>query len=224
MSLRDTSIARRQSAGAGVALACATLLLLGMSALAVAETNVRDPLSSGELSQLAAGKLVTRPTRETRGDIRLVGGASFQVITRPCDEVWRALLDTQRYTKMIPTVSKARAVVSQADYRVVRFEHRAGPIGIEYALNLRLDAQTRDMTFALDPGAKEGPRAAWGFISLKPYGEGRTLMSYGVMADPGDGLLTTLLRGQVHEWMLRVPEQMKRFIESETGRALYTAR
>ncbi len=219
MSLRDTSIARPTWA----AVCCATLLLLGVSALALAETSVRDPLSSRELTELAAGKLVTRPVRENRGDIRLFGGSSFQVIGRSCSEVWRALLDTQRYAKMIPTLSKARAVVSQPDYRIVRFEHRAGPIGIEYALNLRIAAGTHDMTFALDPGVKGGPRAAWGFISLRPYGEGRTLMSYGVMADPGDGLLTTLLRGQMHGWMLRVPEQMKRFIESETGRSLYAA-
>jgi len=222
MSLRVSPIAGAPpKARSWAAPLCATLLLLGMSALALAETGVRDPLSRNELSQLAAGRLVTRPTHEDRGSIRLVGGSSFQVIGRPCDEVWRALLDTSHYAKMIPTLSKAQTVVKHPDYRVVRFEHRAGPIGVRYALNMRLDAKTHDVTFALDPNGKEGPRAAWGFISLRPYGEGRTLLSYGVMADPGDGMLTALLRDVVHEWMLRVPEQMKRFIESETGRALY---
>lgn len=125
---------------------------------------------------------------------------------------------------MIPTVSKAKTVVSQPDYRVVRFEHRAGPVGMQYDLNLKLNAQSYDITFSLDPNAKEGPRAAWGFISLRPYGPGRTLLSYGVMADPGDGIVTTMLRGTVHEWMLRVPEQMKRFMESTAARSLYVAK
>ncbi len=227
MFWRDTSIARRSSKRSFRRLTSATstwLAVLLVTALAFAEAGPKDPLSNLELTKLAAGQLVTRPTREERGDMRLLGGASFQVISRPADEVWRALLDTQRYQKMIPTVSKAKTVVSQPDYRVVRFEHRAGPIGMAYDLNLRINADSHDVTFALDDtGAKHGPRAAWGFISLRPYSAGRTLLSYGVMADPGDGVLTAMLRGSVHEWMLRVPEQMKRFIESETARTLYAA-
>jgi hypothetical protein len=223
MFWRDTSIARGPRRASLPYWSVITLALLSLSVLAAAEVSPQDPLSHLELTKLAAGQLVTRPTREVRGDMRLLGGASFQVISRPADEVWRALLDTQRYQKMIPTVSKAQTVVSQPDYRVVRFEHRAGPIGMQYDLNLRLDAESHDVTFALDPKIKRGPRAAWGFISLRPYTAGRTLLSYGVMADPGDGLLTSMLRGLVHEWMLRVPEQMKRFMESQAARTLYIA-
>lgn len=219
MSWRDYLTARGSRKSV---LVCVSIACLIATSVAWADTQAKDPLSRLELTKLAAGQLVMRPTREERGDMRLLGGASFQVIARPCDEVWRALLDTTHYAKMIPTVSKAKAVVQQPDYRVVRFEHRAGPIGISYSLNMRLDSSSHDVTFALDPAQRSGPRAAWGFISLKPYGAGRTLLSYGVMADPGDGLLTSALRGTVHEWMLRVPEQMKRFIESETARVLYS--
>jgi len=219
VSWRDVLIARGSRTSA---LVCLSLACLIASSVAWAESRASDPLSRLELTKLAAGQLVTRPTREQRGEMRLLGGASFQVIARPCDEVWRALLDTPHYTKLIPTLSKAQAVVEQSDYRLVRFEHRAGPIGIAYSLNMRLDAGSHDVTFALDPAKRGGPRAAWGFISLRPYGLGRTLLSYGVMADPGDGLLTSVLRGTMHEWMLRVPEQMKRFIESETARVLYS--
>ncbi len=226
MFWRDTSIARGSRASHPRRMrvfGCVTFALLSLTAFALADAGPNDPLSRLELTQLSAGKLVTRPSREQRGNMQLLGGASFQVISRPLDEVWRGLLDTTRYQKMIPTVSKARTVVNQPDYRVVRFEHRAGPIGMQYDLNMRIDANSHDVSFALDPKAKQGPRAAWGFISLRPYTAGRTLLSYGVMADPGDGLLTSILRGTVHEWMLRVPEQMKRFLESETARRLYTA-
>jgi hypothetical protein len=104
---------------------------------------------------------------------------------------------------------------------VVRFEHRAGPIDVRYVLDLQVDAERHDLTFSLNPASMPGPRAAWGFISLGAYGAGRTLLSYGVMADPGDGIVTSLLRGSMHEWMLRVPAQMKRFIESHGAQALY---
>jgi hypothetical protein len=41
------------------------------------------------------------------------------------------------------------------------------------------------------------------------------------MADPGDGILVGLLRGVVQEWMLQVPRQVKKFVESHEGRARY---
>jgi hypothetical protein len=43
------------------------------------------------------------------------------------------------------------------------------------------------------------------------------------MADPGDGIVITLARSAVHEWMLRVPRQVKFFVESREGRARYAA-
>jgi hypothetical protein len=62
-------------------------------------------------------------------------------------------------------------------------------------------------------------RAAWGFYNLRPHGEG-TLLAFGIMADIGDGLLTALVRPQVHEWMMKVPWMVKRFVEG-SGRKLY---
>ncbi len=224
MAWRDTSLARRRVRRSSVVMlvgAAFTLLLL--SGLALAEASPSQGLSKTERTRLAAGALVTRPTREQRGDLRLLGGSAYQVINRPLSQVWRAVLDTKHYAKMIPTVSAAHEVVRLSDRRVVRFEHRAGPIGVRYVLDLHVDAASHDLTFSLDPGSRQGPRAAWGFISLRSYGDGRTLLSYGVMADPGDGIVTSLLRGTMHGWMLRVPEQMKRFIESHTAQALYAA-
>ncbi len=187
-----------------------------------AATNA--PLSTEELVKLSSGKLVTRPTVEQRGDLNLLGGSSWQVIDRPIEAVWQAVLDTSHYKKMIPAVSNAHTVVNQDDYRVVHMEHKAGPIGTSYNLSLRIYAERRDVTFALEKSPSSGLRAAWGFITVRPYGENRSLLSYGVMTDPGEGILVSVLRSTVHEWVLRVPEQMKRFVESHTGRALYSSK
>jgi hypothetical protein len=201
---------------------CIAALLSG--ALASVRAASDAPLSSEELGKLAAGKLVTRPSVEHRGDLNLLGGSSWQVVDSSVDAVWRAVLDTAHYKKMIPAVSNAHAVVNQDDYRVVHMEHKAGPIGTSYDLSMRIYADKRDVTFALEKSPNSGLRAAWGFITVRPYGEKRSLLSYGVMTDPGEGLLLTVLRSSVHEWVLRVPEQMKRFVESHTGRALYAAK
>ncbi len=200
---------------------CFTLVLLGTGAFAWAQSAARDPFSADELSRLRKGQLVVRPSPEKRGDQSLLGGASWQLVKRPADIVWRAVLDTHYYHKMIPTVTSAKSVASREGKRVVQLEHKAGPIAVRYNVSMHVYPDRHDITFALAPKQSSGPRSAWGFISVRPYGPQQTLIAYGVMADPGDGLLITFLRGTVQEWILRVPEQMRKFIESDTARALY---
>ena len=50
---------------------------------------------------------------------------------------------------------------------------------------------------------------------------GKTLLAYGVMADIGGGFLMGSMRDSVHEWMLRTPWMIKRFVEG-SGRKIYS--
>lgn len=181
----------------------------------------RKPFSQDEKARLTAGKLVVRPTKELRSGLRLIGGASWQIIKAPPDAVFRALLDTKYYNRSLPTVSAATLVSEQPTLRRVKLEHKKGPVGIAYRLALSIDSQRRDITFKLNDRLDSGLRAAWGFMSAHPYGQNQTLLSYGVMADPGDGLLVGLVRGVIHDWILRVPAHVKRHVESTLGRRLY---
>ncbi|MEY4510350.1 MAG: hypothetical protein RLZZ450_2472 [Pseudomonadota bacterium] len=205
-----------------------TALLVGSFFLAVlsappafAQDVARKPFTPDEKAQLTAGKLVTRPVTEKRGDLRLIGGASWQLVDAPADVVFRALTDTKNYPHSLPTVSAASVVSDAKTMRRVRFEHKKGPVGIAYRLALTIDPQRRDVTFKLNDRLESGMRAAWGFLAATPYGAKQTLLSFGVMADPGDGLIVGLVRGVIHDWLLRVPAQVKKHVESPYGRRLY---
>jgi hypothetical protein len=64
-------------------------------------------------------------------------------------------------------------------------------------------------------------RAAWGFYNVRPYADGKkTLLAYGVMADIGMGPVGALIGDDVHEWLLKVPWTVKRFVEG-SGRHIY---
>lgn len=180
------------------------------------------PFTQEEQDKLRAGELVTRASTEARGKLRLMGGTSWQLIDASPDSVFRALLDTAQYFRILPAVTGSIVLDEQPGYRRVRLEHKKGPLGISYNIGARVYEERKDITFLLEEAPLGLPRAAWGFFSVRPYGEGKTLLSYGVMADPGEGLVLSLMRGLVHEWMLRVPRQVKYFVESREGRARYT--
>jgi hypothetical protein len=187
---------------------------------ALAGTGGRD-LSSEERASLAAGALVSRPLAERRGSLDLLGGTSYQVIDAPLRVVWDALLDTQYYHRMMPRVLEARLVQGSSEQRTVFMRQGAGPFERAYYLNVHIRESQGDISFSVDEHRPHDVRAAWGFYNVRPYGDGqRTLLSYGVMADLNVGPLATFVRGDVHEWLLKVPWTVKRFVEG-SGRYIY---
>jgi hypothetical protein len=197
------------------------LALLCLLAVDVANADdVKRPFSEAEKKQLAAGQLVTRRVQEDKNGLRLIGGSSWQLIEASPDAVFRALLDTERYDKFLPTVSRAQLVSQAPTLRRVKLEHKKGPIGITYRLALIIDPARRDITFKLNDPLTSGIRAAWGYLTVTQWGD-RSLLSYGVMADPGDGLIVGLVRSVIQDWLLRTPELTRKHIESKAGRVLY---
>jgi hypothetical protein len=194
--------------------------VMWLAAIASAGNGNRD-FSREERASLAAGGLVSRPMVERRGSLELRGGTSFQVIDAPMRVVWRALLDTSHYHRMMPRVLEARLVRDETRERTVFMRQGVGPFEKAYYLSVRIHEERGDITFSVDEKRPHDLRAAWGFYTVRPYGDGsKTLLAYGVMADIGAGPVGLLAGDEVHEWLLKVPWTVKRFVEG-SGRYLY---
>jgi hypothetical protein len=202
-------------------LALGAVALLGQSvAFAGTGGNNRD-FSSQERASLDSGALVSRPMSERRGSLDLMGGTSYQVIDAPLRVVWSALLDTRYYHRMMPRVLEAKLVSEGADQRTVFMRQGAGPFERNYYLTVHIREDRGDITFSVDEHRPHDLRAAWGFYNVRPYADGsKTLLAYGVMADLDVGTLGSWLKGDVHEWLLKVPWTVKRFVEG-SGRYIY---
>lgn len=202
--------------------AAALVLALSASAPLLAsadEGSDSEQFTADELSRLEHGLLVERRVTQLRGDLRLMGGTSWQLIDAPPDAVWTALLDTAHYTRILPQLMEARVVADQGDRRTLYLRHGNRIAAASYYLSVQFDRARHDIAFRVDESRPRGIRAAWGFYALRAYPGGRSLLVYGVMADIGDGLLNALLRPSIHEWLMKVPWLVKRFVESATLRA-----
>ncbi|MFK7990311.1 MAG: SRPBCC family protein [Sandaracinaceae bacterium] len=209
----------RRPGGTGVWALAAVLCFLGSASAQQAE----DGFSADERRRLGAGELITRPVERRRGQHTLTGGSSWQVLEHSPGETWRALADTSAYPRLLPATESARVVAHQPGERVVQLRHGVGFASAQYHLRMRFDHDRRDISFRLDPQRRNDLRAAWGFIHVEPYedDESRTLLSFGAMADPGGGALGGLVRPQMREWMLRVPETVRNYLNG-SGRGRYT--
>jgi hypothetical protein len=194
---------------------CAALFVLARHVAAGAD----DPLLPAELARIDRGELVQRQVSEERGELRLIGGSSWQLIDAAPEVVWTALLDTAHYPRFLPQLAEARVVKDQGTTRTVFMRHN-GMLGPSYFLSLHIDPSQHAIAFRLDPRRPHDIRAAWGVYNVRPYDGERTLLAFGVRADIGAGLMTALVRSSAHEWMMKVPWLVKRFVEG-SGRFIY---
>jgi hypothetical protein len=196
---------------------CASVL----SAVAYAGNGGSRELSQEERASLDKGGLVQRPRVERRGSLDLMGGTSYQVIDAPLKVVWNALLDTDHYHRMMPRVLEAKVVRDGSSERTVFMRQGAGPFERTYYLNVRVYPERGDITFSVDEKRPHDVRAAWGFYTVRPYADGsKTLLAYGVMADLDVGGIGAFVRDDMHDWLLKVPWTVKRFVEG-SGRWIY---
>lgn len=208
----------------GRVAAVAALLMIGALASSAAAGIGGSAFSDDEWRKLEAGQLVARKQTSRRNGLELVGGSSWQVIDASPEVVFSALLDTHRYPRMMPQVIEAKLVASRDGERTVFV--RQGQKGIaekRYYLRVSVDEAKHDIRFTIDDKRPNDLRAAWGFYTVRPFKDGKALLAYGIMADLGGGMLSNVFGSEIHDWMLKTPWTVKRFVESG-GAQLYAQR
>jgi hypothetical protein len=215
-------MARPTAMSSVLAVLLASASLPGAAPPARAEAGAE--FSEAERNSLQAGRLVTRRRTERQGSTIHFGGTSFQTIERPLHEVWRAVRNPSMYRELLPNVHAIQVVERSADDAVVRFEHTYGPIRAGYHLRLTFSERSTDVSFVLDTSRPNDVRSARGFLTLSPWPNdpNRTLVSWGILAGVDDGFVSGLVRPQLHDWMLRVPTTMRRFLQGR-GRTRFLA-
>src|SRR5262249_20639507 len=148
-----------------------------------------------------------------------LGGMSWQLIDARPDAVLAALNDAKAYQKFLPAAEEVRLMASNGPVESLFVQHRLGFVSGSYWIRVAHDNPQGLVRFRLDRTHPSSIRDAWGEIRVSPYGADKTIVSLVIMADLGEGLFVGLVRSNIHTWMLRVPELLKKHIESHRSAA-----
>lgn len=198
------------------ALWCLFIAVIG--ALAAVPPVAHADFSRKEQARLDAGKLVTRQERKALGNLKLVGGTSWQVIDATPDAVWGRFRQFDKFSRFLPACDKSTVIARSKGGFILRLEHSEGPIRAVYHMTVKSNEAIRAAQFRLSTKHRNDIREGWGFVKVSAYKGGRTLVSYGVMADVGSGILAGAVRSSIHEWMLEVPRLFKEDLKREMKR------
>lgn len=177
-------------------------------------------LQPQELEQLKRGRLIRHENSKMFGNTRLHGGTSWQRINAPPDSVWQAILDTPRYKQLLPQVREARVIQETDSRRLVYIRHVQGFISVRYHLVMNVEESSRIVSFRVDQTRPRSLSKGRGFIAVRPYGAKQSIVTFNIYADIGSGMVSSFFLPQIREGILRVPWNMKRYIEGQ-GRARY---
>lgn len=187
--------------------------MLGLTLTAAGQTARDHAFTSEERRALRAGRLVRRPRQHRRGGFRYIGGTSWQRVRAPRRDVWAVVLDVRNYPQLIPAVSEARVVQDRGARRLLFLSHRMSLAQVSYFAWAEVDATSRTIRFELDRSRPHDVRDGRGFLTVDAYGAEASIVTWGVMADPGVGVLTGLIGPSLQDWILRVPWCLRGMVE-----------
>jgi hypothetical protein len=182
-------------------------VVLAAGVLAGADARA-DGLTGIETARLAAHETVTRDQTIERGDRRYVGGVTYTVIDASPTEVAALLDDADSLRKVLPRTKNAHDVGRLGGDRLI--EITQGNAIAEATYTVRIKREANEARFWLEPSLPHGIDDAWGFFRWQSYGDGQTLLTYGVLVDPGPGLVRNFFEERFRAALLSVPQLVRR--------------
>ena len=192
-------------------LAIAVLALAG-----AASGQERQRFTDHERRALIAGELVRRDLSRREGDVQLYGGASWQRVRAPIDRVWALATDPTSLPDLIPSLDEARVLEERGRSRLVYMHHSYGIADTSYHVRMDLDDEAHTLRFRLDRSRAHEIREGRGYLTLTPY-RGDTIVEWGMLVDPGGGLVGQIFGPMLDEWLLLPPRCVRDALEP--GRA-----
>jgi hypothetical protein len=165
---------------------------------------------------------VSRPQEVQRGSRRYVGGVSYKIIDAAPEDLASLLDDVGQWGRFLPKTRDARRDGAIGEDPLVRITH--GSALVQVAYTLRVHREGNVVRFWMASGRPHDIEDVWGYIRAEPLGDGRTLMSYGILIDMGDGILRDMFEGRVQELALEVPDHVRDVVVERQARGRRAAR
>jgi hypothetical protein len=198
-----------------IACALAGTLLAGRSARG-------DGLSAGETDRLLRGDSVARTQDLQRGRRRYVGGVAYKLVDAAPEDLAALLDDVDQWGRFLPKTRDAHRVGTMGDDPLVQITHGSPLMQVVYTL--RVHREGSSVRFWMVSGRAHDIEDVWGFFRAQATGDGRTLVSYGILIDMGEGVLRDMFEDRVRELALEVPDHVRDVVVQRQARGRRAAR
>jgi len=181
-----------------------------------------DGLTSDESTRLARGDVVTRTQQLDRGRLHYVGGVSYAIVDATPAELAALVDDVSAWRRILPRTRDARRIGTDGGDVLAEITH--GSLFISVGYTMRLHREGNEVRFWLDRTRPHDIDDAWGYIRAQPMPDGRTLVTWAILVDMGNGMLRDMFESKVQQMALTVPERVKDVMTERTSRGRRASR
>lgn len=183
-------------------LLVAAVLFTGLCA----GTDARaDGLTALEARRLDRHETVARSQTLDRGDHHYIGGLTYTVLDATPEEVAALLDDADALQKVLPRTKDAHYTGRIGGDRLLEVTQGNALVQATYTVRIKRDPS--EARFWLEPSLPHGIDDAWGFFRWQSWGDGQTLLTYGVLVDVGG---IGVFEDKIRAALLSVPQHVRR--------------
>lgn len=182
----------------------------------------RGSLTRDETARLEHGDTVTRAQQLDRGRRHYVGGVSYAIVDATPGELSALVDDVAAWRRILPRTRDARRVGTDGGDVLAEITH--GSIFVSVGYTMRLHREGNEVRFWLDRTRPHDIDDAWGFIRAQALPDGRSLVTWAILVDMGNGMLRDLFESKVQQMALTVPDRVKDVMVERTARGRRASR
>ncbi|HTQ45485.1 MAG TPA: SRPBCC family protein [Polyangiaceae bacterium] len=205
-----------------VGRALAFAAAVSAAALGVSSGARADGLTSDESTRLVRGDVVTRTQQLDRGPRHYVGGVSYAIVDATPAELAALVDDVSAWRRILPRTREARRIGTDGGDVLAEITH--GSLFVSVGYTMRLHREGNEVRFWLDRTRPHDIDDAWGYIRSQPMADGRTLVTWAILVDMGNGMLRDMFESKVQQMALTVPERVKDVMVERTSRGRRASR
>lgn len=162
-------------------------------------------LTPNENARLARGESIVAPTTHHK----MVGGVAYRVIDADADRLSAIFRDPRNWISILPRVREVKLLsVDKNGQAHVRVTHALGPFSGSYEVVTAFTDHGRYGRFWINRRVDNDLDDGWGFIRLTPLPYGKTLVTWAVLFDLGDGLMRSMFESKMQRAALDVPRRL----------------
>jgi ribosome-associated toxin RatA of RatAB toxin-antitoxin module len=181
-----------------------------------------DGLTSAESARLGHGEVVTRTQQLDRGKRHYVGGVSYAIVDATPAELAALVDDVSSWRRILPRTRDARRIGTDGGDVLAEITHGSLFMSVGYTMRLRREGN--EVRFWLDRTRPHDIDDAWGYIRAQPMPDGRTLVTWAILVDMGNGMLRDMFESKVQQMALTVPERVKDVMTERNSRGRRASR
>jgi hypothetical protein len=203
-------------AGRVLALGCTAFAALTSLCVGDAQASVElRGFSTEELQSLNGGGAVERRFELPHRGTKYLSAVSYGVLDKPCSQAVGLWKDPVKHlAKALPATRQVELVRAGAPFSRLKIEHGNSVVQGNWGAVYGVSDDGMVARFWLDTNAPRDVKDVFGYFRLSSWDSQRCLVTAAVAVDPGDGLLASVFRGMIHNYLVRTAARIQRYIKS----------